>query len=368
MTPEAATRAIPMDEFISENWDYFGPFEAQAENRLTQLSREMPAGLYESIRDRLFELMVLAGLKGKLKVKAVIDSDIVVGDAIRVARGKESSTERILSTTFIECLAPLRIVEEVERNIRKKINDDEAVEKALTHARRLLSHVRIVSQTSIEAMTRASQLLLNHQKDAPFLAVLFEVEADAVISREMGTYDKPGVNRWTLGKTVEVIVSYESGSLALVLLGAAIEALVDAFASLLLIVLRAVEEALIVILNLVKGLVEGSVESIKKIPQWVWYAIGVAGAATLVGAVLHEGFRNWLISGIAKIRATLSSFISGIIEMAKSIWQALKQLLVLVWNTLLPLTASAVIIGGVLIRRLCRLITMSRALAEEPGA
>lgn len=123
--PDPSLEAIPLQEFMLENWDRFGygELESSAESTLTQLSRKLPPGYYGEIRSMLLEIMILTGLSGRLVAKAVIDSCIVVSDALRVASGKPSSTERILSSEFSEVLAPRDIRDEVERNIRANLEE-----------------------------------------------------------------------------------------------------------------------------------------------------------------------------------------------------------------------------------------------------
>jgi predicted nucleic acid-binding protein len=347
---------------MAENWDYFGygELESKAEDSLTQMSRQLPAGYYGSIRDRLLEILILAGFKGKLRIRVVVDSCIVVGDALRVAKGKPSSTERILSSEFIEVLAPRDIREEVERNIRSELEEGPPLERALSHARRLLSRLKIISEVSSASLTRARRLLVNHPKDAPFLAVYFETEADAMVSREKGTFDKPGVEKWDLGKSVGVVVAYESGSLALVVAGAVVDAVIDAFQILLVALLQALAEIIDLVITFVQALLSKSVEALSKVPDWGWTILLGVGIVALLGYAFHEGFRSWIDTKAVEVRSKLGSFMTNLARVAQDMWVFVKDLLVLLWNTLLPVTGALVVVGGVLMRRINRLLVVCR--------
>jgi hypothetical protein len=344
-TPDPSQEAIPLQEFMLGNWDYFGygELESSAESTLTQLSRKLPPSYYGQIRSKLLEIMILTGLSGRLMAKTVIDSCIVVSDALRVASGKPSSTERILSSKFSEVLAPGDIRGEVERNIRASLEEGPALE-----------------------VMRARQLLADHQKDAPFLAVYFETEADAVVTHEKGTFEKSGVEKWSLEKYVDVVVAFESGSLALVIAGTVIEGVTEAFLTLLVTLLQALADVIDAILAIAQALLAKSVDALYKLPDWVLAVLLGVGICAVLAYAYHEGFRNWVDTGAAELRRKLGAFITGLAAFAQDVWKFVRELLILLWNTMLPVTGALVVVGGVLIRRIDRLlITYQRMAADK---
>jgi len=353
-----STQAIPMNEFIKGNLEYFAPLEEKADTELTRLSRELPAGYYENVREKLFEFLILGGLSGKITIKAVIDSNIIVSDALRIANGNSSTTERILSSKFIKFIAPPDLRIEVERNIREHMTDASKCKIALNHAENLISHIQVVPVKSESIINRARLILSHHPKDIPFLAMYFESEADAIITREKGTFDREEVCRWDLRKAVETVVSYESGSLAFIIAGAAIDVLLELFQSILLTILTAICEGIGIIVNFLKDLATGIVNAISKLPDWAKIAIAIICGVGIIAIMLDEGLRNQLVDGLKKIGETLHAIVNTIIN-------AIKEMLILVWNVTLPLTSTAVIIGGVLLRRILSLIQLSQSLAQK---
>jgi len=360
------SEAISIQQFMSENWEYFdyGALERSADDTLTRISRQLPPEYYDQVRNRLLEIMILTGLGGRVVMKTVIDSCIIVGDALRVANGKSSSTERILSSGFAEALAPRDIQDEVERNIRSKLQDGPALKVALAHANKLLSRIRIVSGISCASLARARQLLANHPKDAPFLAIYFEAEADAIVTREKGTFEKPGVEKWDLGEFVDVVVAYESGSLALVIAGAVIEAVAEAFLTLLVTILQALVEAIIVSITITQALFTKSIDALAKIPGWALAILLVVGLGTILAYAFHEGFRNYVDTGAVGLKRKLGEFMANLAEFSKSIWRFVRELMVLLWNTMLPVTGALVVVGGVLMRRIDRLLATCQSIAD----
>jgi predicted nucleic acid-binding protein len=360
-----SVEAVSLQQFMEENWDYFGygELENKAELTLTQMSRQLPAGYYGSIREQLLNVVALTGFSGKFRIRVVVDSCIVVGDALRVAKGRPSSTERILNSEFIEVLAPGDIRDEVERSIRAELEEGSALEHALGHAKKLLSCMKLISEVSSASLARARQTLSNHLKDAPFLAVYFETDADAIVTHEKGTFDKPGVKKWDLGRSVDAVISFESGSLALVIAGAAVEAVMEAFQTLLVALLQALAEVIAILLDFVRAVLTMSLEALARIPDWARaILLGVVFAA-LLGYAFHEGFRSWVDSKALELRRKIGSFVTNLVRAIQKLWTVLKELLVLLWNTLLPITGALVVVGGVLIRRINRLLAMSHDTA-----
>ena len=355
------TVAIPIDEFMNENWEFFSRLETQADKGLEELSRMLPSSCYEEIRKRLFELMILGGFGGKLLVQCVVDSNIIVCDALRVANGKGSTTERILQSKFIRFLAPPEIVGEVEKNIMDELVGASNLESALAHARRLLSHVQITSIESLTAIDKARLVLSEHLKDVPFLALYFESQADAITTREKGTFDKQGICRWELKEAVSVVVCYESGALSIAIAGAALGMLFEAFQSLVIAILSALVEALNIIVALLSDAARDIAEAISRLPDWAKAVLAIIGGITVIAAIAHDGFRRWIVERLKEIGNALSVMID-------TLWRALKELLILIWNTTLPATAIAVSLGGVLIRRICNLVVLSQRLATKASS
>ena len=360
-----STQAIPLKEFMDEKWEYFAGFENQTEKLLTEISRELPPQCYDEMRVELLEFMLLSGINGKISINTVLDSNIIVGDALRVASGKKSRTERILSSPYANYSAPAEIKDEVERNIKKNLQGDSRLDSALAHAKNLLSNVKIISKLSESTLDSAKRILSNHLKDAPFLATYFQLDADAIVSKEVGTFDKPGICHWTLSEAVEVIVTYESGTLALVIAGSVIEAMLNAFVKIITLFLRALEEAIHVIVDILSSIARGTIDFIAKLPDWAKAVLLIGGAAIIIGLIFHEGFRNWLTGGIEKMGKSISVYITKIVQVLKGMWNAFKDLLILIWNIALPITSAAVIVGGVLIRRVLKLMEIAVKLSER---
>ena len=350
------TEAISIEEFKAEHWEYFSQFEKQFEKGFEHFSRNIPSECYDELKSKLLELMIQVGINGKFMITVVIDANIIVADSLRAAKGLLSSTERILDSKFIRPIAPSKIKDEVHRNLEAKLTG-QPLALALIHAERLLSKIDMSSEASADAISKARSMIPSHEKDVPFLASFFESKADAIISYEIGTYDKPCVCRWKTKDMVDVVVKYESGSFAFFVAGAAFELLLEIFISIALFILNTIYE----IVRIVESLISDFVKGIGNLPDWAKIVLIGIGIGTVIAMILDEGFRNRIIDGLKVIMDKL-------IETIQVIWEAIKELLILIWNVSLPYTTKATIVAGVLIKRILTMIQMAIDLQKKAGA
>ncbi|MDE1838060.1 MAG: hypothetical protein KGJ23_15790, partial [Euryarchaeota archaeon] len=158
---------ISIEDVISENGEVLEQVKVGVREGLTRLARELPPGFHQEMRQALLEVVLEAnGVKrSPLKVRLVIDSNIIIAEAFRVGKGKPSTTERVLRSPFVEVLAPRIVWEEVEREVRKDLPKGASLEKALAHARVLLGLVKEVSQVASWALDRAIAAIAAHSPE-----------------------------------------------------------------------------------------------------------------------------------------------------------------------------------------------------------
>jgi hypothetical protein len=156
MTRILSDTPISIDDVVSENAELLGLVKEGVREGLRRIARELPPGFHEEMRQALLEVTFRANgfHKSALRVKLLIDSNIIIAEAFRVAKGKPSTTERVLSSPFVEVFAPRLVWEEVEREIRKDLPKGASLERALAHAKRLLDLVKEVSQAASWALDR----------------------------------------------------------------------------------------------------------------------------------------------------------------------------------------------------------------------
>lgn len=236
------SKAVSIEDFMSENWEKFAAFEAAAEEGLIEISRKLPPDLHSIIRSKVLELLIgcvpvdVDEHESTLKVRLVVDANIIIQDSFRVAKGVPSSTLRILSSPYLELVAPDIMEEEVVRIIREQLPKGASLNKAMAHSQELLSRIRMLPKATSRSIETACSLIAKHSpEDVPFLAVAIDTEADAIVSRDKRAFDQQDeVARWEVGDTVVACVTCESGSLSLVVLGATAEAIGEVFEQCLL--------------------------------------------------------------------------------------------------------------------------------------
>ena len=97
---------VSIEDIIAENLGKFSSWHEHAERALKDISLEFPANFYESLKEELLEFLLPKGHQKRLKLKLVIDTTAIIQDSFRVAKGKPSTTERFLSSAFVEMILP----------------------------------------------------------------------------------------------------------------------------------------------------------------------------------------------------------------------------------------------------------------------
>lgn len=373
------TRRIPLQEFRDQNWVAFSEFEAEFSKNFTSYSRGLPPRFYKSIRDGVsksfggsIEALAEAGLAPRFHLKVVLDTNIVVQDSLAVAAGKPSTTARILSSPFVSVIAPPQILEETERIIRTRAKKKKLpVEVALSHARSLLRTVRITDPAQEPFVRRARVEIGDHApEDVMFLALAMESGADAIVSRDQVAFDHQAVTkRWELRKLVDAVVTFESGMLSVAVVGTGASALIKGLQTVVVAILSAIFETLRVVLRALAQLVEGVLEALSKVPAWGWLAVGAALVGLAIYASRHPEFRSEVTAGLATLSNAVANLSRALIQAGTTLLEAIYELLIWLWNLLLPATAATVVVSGVLFRRIKSLLDeAARLQGSVPSA
>jgi predicted nucleic acid-binding protein len=370
--------AIPLREFQASNWEAFTQFEAEFNRRFTSYSRSLPPRFYKSIRKELtsafggsIEALARAGVLPRFHIKVVIDTNIVVQDSLAVAGGKPSSTERILSSPFVQVFAPPQIREESERIIRLRAQRrGVSLDRALQHADSLLRRVKLVRPEEERFVRRASAMIGVHSpEDVHFMAVALEYEADAIVSRDRVAFDRqPTIKRWELRNLVDAVIAFESGTLSVVVVGGGLKALVLALQQVVVALIGSVLEILRLAFEALANLVQGAIDALAAVPPWGWAVI----AGVLVGAAIYASrnpeFRERVTEGLSTIGAAVRGLGQAFVQVGTALLEGFHELLVWLWNLLLPVTATSVVVAGVLLRRVKYLLDeATRLQGTVPG-
>jgi predicted nucleic acid-binding protein len=361
-----------LERFEAEDIEFFRAFDGAADEAVQRISRQLPPDYYESLRSGVLSTLMSVIGGGRLRVTLVVDTNIVVADAFRVAQGRPSTTERLMSSRFVKLVAPGDINSEAREKVVEKLPKGASLDVAMNHVEVLLRRIEIAPGLSVEALRLAREKLADRDLgDVPFLAVLIDSEGEGIVSRDREAFESlEGVKRWELKEMADLVTVYESGTLALGVGAATSEALLELLSAVFTVVSKATFEAFAVFASIIVGLATGAAEALAKVPQWAWVVLGVVGAAVVVAAILNEDFRDWLFSGLSSIGEILYKSAKAIIGAAKALIGAIHDFLVWVWEMIRPYVIAAgkaAIVGtGVLYRRVILLIDeCNRATADS---
>jgi predicted nucleic acid-binding protein len=361
-----------LDRFGAEDIEFFKQFDDVADETLKQISRSLPAEFYGELRTGVLSSLMSVIGGGRLTVTLVVDTNIVVADAFRVAQGKPSTTERLMASRFVRLVAPSDITREAREKVTQKLPKGASLEVARSHVERLLQQIEIVAGITAEALRLAREKLADRDLgDSPFLAVLIDSVGEGIVSRDREAFESlEGVKRWELKEMADLVTVYESGTLALGVGAATTEALLELLSTVFTVVTKAILEAFKIFADIIVGFATGAAEALSRVPQWAWVVLGVVGSAIVIAAVLDEDFREWLFAGLSSVGEILYKSAKSIIGAAKTLVTAIHDFLVWVWELIRPFVIAAgkaALVGaGALYRRIVLLIEeCNRAAANS---
>lgn len=351
-------------DFLEGDYSRFSELSGAVEDSWKRYSRTLPPELYQFVRRRVLGALGDRGTEAAmgeprepLKLRVVIDTNTIVFEAFSAARGRASSTSRLFESPFVEVYAPAEIMEESGRIIRSKRPKDVDEARALAHAQLLVSKLRVVGGLTSDALRRARERLMPHApEDVPFLAVAFDTDSPFVVSTDRVAFDGlESIERWYLKDFATTVVSLESGSLSLVLLGASAEMLYRALEVLVVGFSRAVFQILEVLAGAAVAIATGTVEALSHVPDWAWVLIVgvlVASAAYVgVRAAVDPEFRGKLAEGIDRLFKGAAQVFAALVNWLKEAVAVAHDLLVAIWSVVKPIAALSVLAASVILRR-----------------
>jgi len=316
-----------ISDIIAENYDELHSFRDKFYNNYRTIVRMFPNDLMQEIRSFLLYSLSSFLSDKQLKLKITIDTNIIVMDSIRVANGKISSTSILLGSPYIDVFAPPNIEREVTIALEDKFKNNPAKLKvALSHAKSLLSKVRIVPLFSPEAINLASSALSNIDKtDASFLAVAIETRSEAILSHDIKAFGTEQiVRRWDIKDFANIVLNYHEGSLAIVVMSTTLELALKAFAGLMAIISNIIQEIISIMIKFLKAIISGSLDVISKIPKWFLAFMAMISVGIVIAALLSKSFRN-------QLNDVLSSLRDIVMFIAKQVFNGLK----IIWNEII---------------------------------
>jgi predicted nucleic acid-binding protein len=352
---------IKFQDFEAGNLGFFRQFRKGFANAYRSFVRELPNELHSLIRDLILQAMV-SGLPSGLKVRFTIDANVVVKDSVRVAKGKSSTTDKLLGSPYVKVFAPLEIKKEVVNALKNRLKDSSKRDAAFRHAKALLSRVKLVPETSSEALSLAkSELGSIDQSDVPYLAVSIDTCSTAILSQDKRAFDSQKlIKRYDLEKFSVLILNYHEGGFALVISSATLGLALRILTELMVVLYRAVVCITGFVVRLVNAIVSKSIEALSKLPKW--FLVGFLSIVGVVGLIslLNESFRDKLLTfiqeGWARLKPVVDVVVGLFSDMVKSLWEAIRVLVLWVCSTVKKMPPYVMVIFGVLGERVFELL------------
>ena len=270
----------------------------EVQSYIREISRSVDPELIEEIKTYLGQYILSIITDGELKFSLVVDANIIISDAFRVARNIPSTTDRIFSSPVLELIAPPIIVSEVDRQIRLDLPANASLEAALDWAQKLLSKVKLVDDPQIfdRCSNKFDEFKDKFGNDVDYLCLAIYSKSKGIISHDKKAFgnSNESIKRFQLKDVVELVISQESGLLVLSGMSMGFVSLSELSYWVLYILYSTILE----LIGYVSAFLASSIYEIsyllKIMPSWVWYIIG---GIIVTGGILFI-FSKWFSNSI----------------------------------------------------------------------
>ncbi len=308
-------------DFAAENFPAFRPFKERFNEFYEEIVRDLPRDLHSLLKKAVTDSLstILSGSQWTLKL--TVDANVIVADCIRVAEGKDSDTDKMLESPYVELYGPDKIDNEVFDVLKRKVKNPQQLKVAIARAKLLLSKINHVTSLSSRALRKAMDTIGNIDPgDVPYLAIALDTSSIAVLSQDKKAFGSQMlVKRWTMRDETTVVLTYEKGSLGLVVTSITLKLLFETFAKVIVLLLNAVFEIIGFALQVVKGFVGKSADVLSRIPKWLLVVILVLIITLAASAAINEDFR-------AALGDFLTQIFGAFLSLIESFWTVLKAL------------------------------------------
>ncbi len=346
---EKATRLM-LTDYTKKDREVFSALRGEGKARIKNISKDFPLELHRKVRDEILEWVGVNGIDLSFQLSFNVDSDIIVSDAFRVAKGKRSATPRIFCGPYVELVAHANIRNEVMEAIEKDLPNGADRQRALNHADYLLSFVKTMSGPMRSSMRTAADAIGNiTPDDVPFLAVTLTSNSNEKISWDDSTYvDQKIVKRWDIRDYANIVSVTEGGTLSLYILslaGMPVVKQVECLIALLYDMITEVFESLRRFLNNIATSASGTYE---KLPLYLKRFLALGGVVSIIAVANKNDVRDPLVVTLRMVVDSLDNFLKDIKVKMKDLFQGIRELTVLLWDQIVPAGVAVVIIAGVL--------------------
>jgi len=314
---------------IPDEWKTI-PDPTKIRDFIKEMSRNIPPDLFKLLKESIFSEII--GHKGplKLKLRLVIDSNIIIADCFRVARGRPLSTLRLIQSPFLELMAPKVIINEVYRQIKLDIPKDADLSIALEHANKILNNIKIIENIKDNIYIEGYNLKKNLGNDVLFIQLAIESNVKAIVSRDKRAFDNiPNLRRWEMSDTSEAVLSIESGTIMFSLVYSGTRISLDIIRLLILPLLDGTKEIVVALLTAIKYGASSILSALDKIPEWVWYLLIASLLGVVVAALIDSDIRYKIEEYAEKAYSLLISIGDAVFSFLNDIIKAISDLLLL---------------------------------------
>lgn len=269
----------------------------------------------------------------QLKVKIVMDTNMVNSTLKRYAKGDSSIIFKLENNPFFSFYAPSEIETEVQKFLDgKKVQGLD--KKKLREGWEKLKQVVIIKDVENniakeEAMRRIGK---RDKSDIPFISLYIEMGAQAVLTYDKD-YEISSVRVFSMKNLNDTVGIFHRGTFSFFIMNDALPLILKFLSKVIIAIAKSIYEMLKLILDLLKAAVSGLVgkmsELISRIPPNARKLFGIGFAALIIILLLHKGARDksleWIKSGLDLVRDGAEKMSEWIIDIISALIDLVKR-------------------------------------------
>jgi predicted nucleic acid-binding protein len=346
---EEKTRSL-LTDYLRENRKVFFELRGKGKAQISRISKEFPLGLHGKVRDEIIDWIGVNGFDFSFRFAFTVDPNIIISDAFRVAKDRRSATLKIFCCPNVDLVAHSNLRNEVMRAIEKDLPKGADKQKALNHANYLLSLVKTISDPMASSLKTAVEAVGNiDPADVPFLAVRLSSNSKPRVRGDTEEQEERQiVKRWDIRDYANVVSVAEEGALSLFILSLTGMSAIKQVEYLITLFYDALSEVFLSLKKFLSDISTSVAEAYEKLPLYLKRLLALAGVVSIIARALKNKVPNPLEFTLRKAMVYLADFLKEIKIKLLDLFHGIRELIVLLWNQIIPAGATVVVIAGVL--------------------
>ena len=288
--------------------------------RLETAFESIPQDYFNDLKE-LFQNEMSQILNGELKIRLVLDTNVVISNALSILKRGSCFLLNLMKSPFIEFVSPPDLNTELKRNEKKIAKNRKVPIREFRQAwKMIIEHVDIVDDPYLQIYTSIVQTYpIKDYDDAPYIALYFYSQAHGVATKNIRHFEGTGVRILNIGEAKEKVTIFQMATGMYFIQTKAIPTMLYLLYDLIKVAIAFVIELILRVVGVFYMLLSKGIEAvadfISGLPDWMKVALGVLAIYLIINnseAVMS--FLGKMITGIINFLNKLGEMFVSILD------------------------------------------------------